>query len=60
MLAEFMNGIDTDVIGKAPELKDNGVDNIELIKVNEEIRYTSVEMVGGELRSYMSAMKPIL
>ena len=60
MLAEFMEGIDVDVIGKAAELKDNGVDNIELIKVNEEIRYTSVEIVGGELRSYMSAMKPIL
>ncbi len=60
MLADFMTNIETDVIGKAAELKDTGVDNIELIKVNEEIRYTSVEIVGGELRSYMSAMKPIL
>ncbi len=60
ILKNFMKSIDVDVIGKGLALKDNGVDNIELIEVNEAIRYTVVEMVGRELRSYMSAMKPIM
>jgi ketol-acid reductoisomerase len=60
LLADFMKTIDVDVIGKGLEQKDNGVDNLDLIRVNEAIRYTSVEAVGEELRSYMSAMKPIL
>ncbi len=59
LLADFMTKIDTDVIGKGLVLKDNGIDNIELIKANELIRYTGVEIIGEELRSYMSAMKPI-
>jgi ketol-acid reductoisomerase len=60
MLAEFMREIGSDVIGKGLEVKDNSVDNIELIAVNGEIRYTVVEQVGEELRSHMSAMKPII
>ncbi len=60
LLADFMKTVDTDVIGKGLVVKDNDVDNLELIQVNEAIRYTSVEAVGEELRSYMSAMKPIL
>jgi ketol-acid reductoisomerase len=60
MLAEFMKDIDVDVIGKGLDLEDNGVDNVELIKVNEAIRYTGVEVIGDELRSHMSAMTPIL
>ena len=59
MLADFMARIDIDVIGKGLELADNGVDNIELIRVNEAIRYTTVEAVGEELRMHMGAMKPI-
>lgn len=59
LLAEFMTGIDLDVVGKGLEVKDNGVDNVELIQVNEAIRYTPVEMIGEELRSHMGAMKPI-
>jgi ketol-acid reductoisomerase len=60
LLQDFMNKIEADVIGNGLETKDNGVDNLELIGVNEEIRYTSIEAVGEELRSYMSAMKPIM
>lgn len=60
LLQDFMKNIDTDVIGKGLETKDTGVDNLELIEVNEGIRYTSVEAVGEELRSFMSAMKPIM
>ncbi len=60
LLADFMKAIDTDVIGKGLDAKDNAVDNIELISINAAIRYTVVEQVGEELRSHMSAMKPIL
>lgn len=60
LLQDFMKKIDTDVIGKGLDLKDTGVSNVELVQVNEAIRYTGVEAVGEELRSYMGAMKPIL
>jgi len=60
LLADFMKAVDTDVIGKGLTVTDNSVDNIELIGINAEIRYTVVEQVGEELRSHMSAMKPII
>lgn len=59
LLGDFMNTIDTDVIGRGLELEDTGVDNLDLIQVNEGIRYTAIEAVGEELRSHMKAMKPI-
>jgi ketol-acid reductoisomerase len=59
LLGDFMKMIDTDVIGRGLTGKDNGVDNRELIAVNQAIRNTVVEMVGEELRSYMGAMKSI-
>ncbi|MFW2365620.1 MAG: ketol-acid reductoisomerase [Desulforhopalus sp.] len=60
LLKDFMQRVDTDVIGKGFDLKDSGVDNLDLIQINEAIRYTAIEDVGAELRSYMSAMKPIM
>ncbi|WP_306548781.1 ketol-acid reductoisomerase [Desulfobulbus sp.] len=60
MLADFMKEVGTDVIGKGLNETDNSVDNVELIGVNAAIRYTVVEQVGEELRSHMSAMKPII
>ena len=60
LLADFMKGVNSDVIGRGLKKKDNAVDNIELIAINRDIRYTVVEQVGEELRSYMGAMKPIL
>jgi len=59
MLEDFMKDIDTDVIGKGLS-GDSGVDNQELIAVNAEIRNHSVEIIGEELRSYMTAMKKIV
>ncbi len=59
LLEAFMSKIEADVIGKGLESNSNAVDNIELINANEVIRYTGVEIIGDELRSYMSAMKPI-
>jgi len=61
LLADFMGKIDTSVIGKNfNEGKSNHVDNLELIAINEEIRYHEVEIVGEELREAMEAMKPIV
>lgn len=61
LLADFMKGIDTDVIGKKyGEGKDNGVDNKELIEINEIIRFHPVELIGYELRESMTAMTKIV
>lgn len=61
LLADFMKGIETDVIGKHfGEGKDNGVDNAKLITVNKALREHPVEVVGARLRASMTAMKPIV
>tara|TARA_A100001011_G_scaffold220227_1_gene228201 strand:+ start:31724 stop:33196 length:1473 start_codon:yes stop_codon:yes gene_type:complete len=60
LLNDFMKKIKTDVIGKGMDSKNNGVDNKQLIDVNEIIRYHPVEMIGYELRSSMTAMKKII
>jgi ketol-acid reductoisomerase len=59
LLADFMSKIDTDVIGSGM-VGDNGVDNAELIAVNEAIRAHPVEVVGKTLRGYMTAMQRIV
>ena len=60
LLQDFMKGIDTDVIGKAYSPKDNGVDNQQLIAVNDAIRNHPVEAIGKVLRASMTAMKKIV
>ena len=60
LLKDFMKGIKTDVIGKPYMDGENGVDNVELIKVNDEIRNHPVEQIGRTLRGFMTAMKSIL
>ena len=60
MLTDFMKGIKTDVIGTGIQVNDNGVDNKQLIDINEIIRYHPVEMVGYELRASMTAMTKIV
>ena len=59
MLADFMTGIDTDVIGRGLSLDNDGVDNQRLIEANSDIRSHPVEAIGQTLRGYMSAMKKI-
>ncbi len=59
LLADFMSKIDVDVIGKGMG-SDNGVDNQELIAVNDAIRNHPVEIIGRELRGHMTAMKSII
>ena len=60
MEKDLMQDIHTDVIGKGLDLKDNSVNNAELVAVNGEIRNHPIEIVGRRLREYMVAMKPIL
>ena len=60
LLTDFMKGIKSDVIGVGLAEKDQGVDNKQLIDVNEIIRYHPVEMIGYELRASMTAMTKIL
>jgi len=57
-LADFMKTVNTSVIGKSFSTK-TGVDNIELIKVNDAIRNHPIETVGKRLRAAMTAMKVI-
>lgn len=59
LLADFMSKVDTDVIGSGIA-GDNGVDNKELIAINEAIRSHPVEVIGKTLRGYMTAMKRIV
>ena len=60
LLQDFMSKIDTDVIGKGLELSDLGVDNQQLIRVNESIRNHPIEYVGEELRGFMTDMQKIV
>ncbi len=61
LLADFMKKIDTDVIGdNFNKGKDGHVDNKELIEVNDDIRYSDVEIIGAELREAMEAMESII
>ena len=60
MLNDFMKNIKTDVIGKPFSPDDNTVDNVELIKINEQVQTHGVEVIGKKLRSYMTAMKAII
>jgi len=60
-LTDFMKNIDTDVIGeKYGEGKSNGVNNEELIFVNENIQSHLIEEIGYELRTSMTEMKRIV
>ena len=60
MLEGFMKGVDTDIIGAGLKVKDNGVDDRELIEVNAAIRNHPIEAVGRRLRGYMTAMKKVV
>mmetsp|Transcript_94974 Transcript_94974/g.198490 ORF Transcript_94974/g.198490 Transcript_94974/m.198490 type:complete len:507 (+) Transcript_94974:2-1522(+) len=59
MLKDFMAKADTSIIGSKYNKGDNGVDNQKLLAVNEAIQSHPVEVVGRELRGYMTAMKKI-
>jgi len=61
LLTEFMNKVDTHLIGKNYNANANpNVDNFELVKINAAIRSHSIEICGAELREAMTAMKKIV
>ena len=61
LLSNFMTSVTTNVIGKKyGEGKGNGVDNKELIAINEAIRFHPIEIIGDELRASMTAMIKII
>ena len=59
LLQDFMASVDTDVIGKGLQNKDNQVNNQDLVEINAEIRTHLVEEVGEVLRDAMQGMKAI-
>lgn len=60
LLADFVKAMDPEFLGKPLTVKSNSVDNARLIEVNEAIRNHPVEIVGKELRGYMTDMKAIV
>ncbi|QHI37725.1 Ketol-acid reductoisomerase [Kordia antarctica] len=58
LLVDFMKDVSTEVIGKSFS-DTNGVDNLDLIEVNDAIRNHPIEAVGKRLRAAMTAMKTI-
>ncbi len=59
LLSDFMKKVDTNVIGKPFSPGSNAVDNQEIIACNAAIQSHPVEVIGRELRGYMTAMKAI-
>lgn len=60
LLGDFMKTVSTNIIGKDyNEGIDAGVDNVQLIQVNEILRGHDIEYVGSELRYAMTSMKQI-
>jgi ketol-acid reductoisomerase len=60
LLKNFMAKVDTSVIGKGLSVKDNGVDDRELIAINAEIRHHPIEVIGQQLRGHMTDMKKVV
>ena len=61
ILAEkLMPSITSELLGKGLSDDSNSVDNMELVRVNREIREHDVEWIGEELRGYMTDMKRIV
>ena len=58
LLKDFVAGLGVDVLGGGMT-GSNAVDNKMLITVNAEIRNHPVEIIGEELRGYMTGMKAI-
>ncbi|MBC8754218.1 ketol-acid reductoisomerase [Kordia sp. YSTF-M3] len=58
LLKDFMKTVDTTVVGTSFS-SSNGVDNLDLIAVNDAIRNHPIEAVGKRLRAAMTAMKTI-
>jgi len=60
LLKDFMSKVDTSLVGSGLKVKDNNVDDRELIAVNAAIRNHPVEVIGQDLRRHMTAMKKVV
>jgi ketol-acid reductoisomerase len=58
LLVDFMKDVDTSIIGKSFTTA-TGVDNLDLIAVNNAIQSHPIEAIGKTLRASMTAMKTI-
>ncbi len=59
LIRDYINNLEPEVIGHSYGTDYTGVDNQELIAVNDTIRQHPVEKVGASLRKAMTAMKKI-
>lgn len=59
LIKNYINSLEAEVAGKNFGNGYIGVDNQELIAVNDSIRNHPVEKVGAKLRTAMTAMKKI-
>ena len=60
LLSKFFDKVEADIIGSDSISKSaSSVDNKKLIEINETIRYHSIEIIGDELRQYMTSMKSV-
>jgi len=60
LLSKFFDKVETDIIGSDSISKSSSsVDNKKLNEINETIRYHSIEIIGDELRQYMTSMKSV-
>ncbi|MGQ8366462.1 ketol-acid reductoisomerase [Glaciecola sp. 1036] len=57
---QILPSLTTEHMGGGLSNQSNGVDNMTLVKVNEEIRTHGVETIGKVLRGYMTDMKAIV
>jgi len=57
LIQQYVNNLESGLIGTAYGTGNTAVDNKKLISVNDSIRKHPVEIVGAELRKAMSAMK---
>ena len=59
LLQDHANSLTLEDLGEGLSDPSNAVDNIRLIEVNDAIRDHDVEIIGHELRGYMTDMKSI-
>lgn len=57
---KLMPNLDKQLVGVGLEQKTNSVDNLALVAANAKLRQHPVEVVGAELRGYMTDMKAIV
>ncbi|MBR9728182.1 ketol-acid reductoisomerase [Shewanella intestini] len=60
LLKDYVSSMSSEVLGAGLADTSTGVDNLRLIEVNDAIRHTDVEFIGGELRGYMTDMKRLV